>query len=100
MWKDKPKKKRNVTINSEKQKETGQDIGLLHTQFKNLLKVDLRKMMVLKIFLLAGTFLVFMTFFILGLPDFLTEHFVGDSPLSYRLVLHNAAYLASLAFTP
>lgn len=55
--------------------------------------------MILKIFLPTGKFLVFMTSFILGLPVSLTEHFVGDSPLSYKRVLHIAGYLASLAFT-
>lgn len=55
--------------------------------------------MVLKTFLPTGEFLTFMTFCTPGLPGFLTEHFVGDRPLSYRLVLHIAGYVASLAFT-
>ena len=55
--------------------------------------------MVLKTFLPTGKFLTFMTFCTPGLPGFLTEHFVGDRPLSYRLVLHIAGYVASLAFT-
>lgn len=40
-----------------------------------------------------------MTFFILGLPGLLTEHFEWDNPVSYRLVLYVAGHLASLAFT-
>lgn len=54
--------------------------------------------MILKIILPIGKFLVFMTSFILGLPAFLTEHFVGDCPWSYRLVLCIAACLVSWAF--
>lgn len=74
-----------------------QDTQLLHIQFKDLLKIYLRKM-ILKIFLPIGKLLVFMTSFILCLPAFLTEHFVGDCPLSYRLVLCIAACLVFRAF--
>lgn len=56
----------------EKQK---QDTGPLNTQFKDLLKYDLRKVMILKIFLPRKRFWFSWLFFILGLPDFLTEYF-------------------------
>lgn len=48
-------------------KQKKQDTRSLNTQFKDLLKADVREMMILKIFLPAGKFLVSMTFFTLGL---------------------------------
>lgn len=81
-------------------KQKKQDTRSLNTQFKDLLKADVREMMILKIFLPAGKFLVSMTFFTLGLWWFLTEHFEWDNPLSYRLVLHIAGFLASSVFLP